>query len=291
MKRRNFMIMSGLGVGGLMIPPMTPVSPLRAKPRMALQLWTVRDLIEKDLETTIEQVAHIGYSAVETAFFPKEISLERSASVIERSGMAVCSIHADLPIGDNKNKVLEMAEAYRSKRIVWHGWPEDERYKTISGIEELVKIYNESNAFFKENNLEFGLHNHWWEFRKLPDGKLPFNILKETVDPDIFFEIDTYWTKVAGQDPARIVGQFGDRAPLLHIKDGPARFTSSLENGEPEPMVAVGQGSQNFPEIAKSNDSIEWMIVELDNCATDMMTAVTESYQYLQKMKLAKGRI
>jgi len=288
--RREFNKLAGLGIGSLLLPESIFVP--FAKPSMALQLWTVRDLIKEDLEGTIHHVATIGFSAVETAFFPELVTLEKSSAVIQDSGMDVCSIHTDIPVGDNKNKILEMAEAYKSKRIVWHGWPEDDRYETIKGIDELAQIYNEANAFLKENDLQFGLHNHWWEFRKMDDERLPFDVLKEKMDQDIFFEIDTYWTKVAGQDPAEIIAKYGERVPLLHIKDGPAKYSPFYKEVKPEPMVAVGQGNQNFPAISKARGSnAKWWIVELDECATDMFTAVEESYMYLKKSKLARGKI
>ena len=123
------------------------------------------------------------------------------------------------------------------------------------------------------------------------DGKFVYEVLLESVEPDIFFEIDTYWVKVAGHDPAAIVAKFGKRAPLLHIKDGPARWTDSLPSDKPEPMTAVGKGTQNFPAIVKAaNGNTEWMVVEMDVVATDVFAAIRDSYDYLVKNKLAKGK-
>jgi sugar phosphate isomerase/epimerase len=62
--------------------------------------------------------------------------------------------------------------------------------------------------------------------------------------PRVFFEVDTYWAKAAGQDPARIIGQLAKRVPLMHIKDGPGDKTS--------PMVAVGTGVQDIKEASSA---------------------------------------
>jgi hypothetical protein len=71
---------------------------------------------------------------------------------------------------------------------------------------------------------------------------------------------------------------------LLHIKDGPAV--------QGEPMVAAGEGSMDFPAIAQAaGGATEWMIVELDACATDMLEAVEKSRRYLIQHNLAKGGI
>jgi sugar phosphate isomerase/epimerase len=54
--------------------------------------------------------------------------------------------------------------------------------------------------------------------------------------------------------------------------------------------VAVGQGVMNFPALFAAAHQPEWVVVELDRCATDMVTAVQESYNYLTDNGFARGR-
>jgi len=160
----------------------------------------------------------------------------------------------------------------------------------LGGTKELVGIYNEASKYAKENGLEFGLHNHWWEYRNKVGGKYVYEVLLEELDKDIFFEVDTYWVKVAGQDPAAIVKKLGKRARFLHIKDGPAIYRDNLAEDNPDPMTAVGKGTQNFPAIVKAaNGNTEWMVVEMDKTATDVFAALKESYDYLVKNKMARS--
>jgi len=259
--------------------------------KIALQLYTVRDQIKDNIADTLHKIAAIGFQSVETAFWPDKISVKQAGKYLKDAGLSVSSAHVELPVGDKKNAMLEIAETFNCKKMIWHGWPEDKRYSSLDGTKELVNIYNEANHFAKSNGLQFGLHNHWWEYRNKVDGKFVYEVLRESVEPDIFFEIDTYWVKVAGHDPAEIVAKFGKRAPLLHIKDGPARWTDSLPSDRPEAMTAVGQGTQNFPAIVKAaNGNTEWMVVEMDVVATDVFVAIRDSYDYLTKNKLAKGK-
>jgi sugar phosphate isomerase/epimerase len=96
----------------------------------------------------------------------------------------------------------------------------------------------------------------------------------ENIDPEVNFELDTYWVKVAGVDPVSVLKEMGSRARLLHMKDGPGI--------KGKPNVAVGQGVVDVPAILKTAEgSAEWLIVEFDRSATDIMQAVEESYQYL----------
>jgi sugar phosphate isomerase/epimerase len=167
--------------------------------------------------------------------------------------------------------------------MIWHGWPEDKRYSSIEGTKELVKIYNDANKFAKANGLKFGLHNHWWEFRNKVSDKYVYEILLEGLDKDIFFEIDTYWVKVAGHDPAKIIQQFGDRVKLMHVKDGPALFNDKLAIDNPDPMTPVGQGTQNFPAIFKAASSkCEWLVIEMDKTTIDVFDALKQSVDFMK---------
>jgi sugar phosphate isomerase/epimerase len=294
--RREFLNITGLGILGASILPAKVFSGFKnistdEPAKIGLQLYTVRNEIKNNIADTLHKIADIGFEAVEIAFWPENISIKEAGKYLKDAGLTVSSAHVELPVGDKKSAMLEIAETFNCTKMIWHGWPEDKRYSTLEGTKELVDIYNEASRYAKLNGLQFGLHNHWWEYRNKVNGRYVYQVLLDSVGPDIFFEIDTYWVKVAGHDPVKIVAEFGKRAPLLHIKDGPARWNDSLPEDNPEPMVAVGKGTQNFPAIVNAaNGNTEWMIVEMDVTATDVFTAIQDSYNYLVKNGLAKGK-
>jgi sugar phosphate isomerase/epimerase len=288
--RRKFLKLGGAVTLGSALSPGTGFAAMDpALPRIALQLYTVRDELAKDMPGTFRRLAALGVQSVETAFWPKNISAKEAAKQLKDAGLKVCSCHVAIPAGDQKAAMLETAGAFESKKMIWHGWPEDPRYSSLDGTKELIGVYNEAGDFAKSNGLSFGLHNHWWEYRNRVGGRFVYEWLLEGVRNDIFFEIDTYWVKVAGQDPAKIITQFGKRARFLHMKDGPANWNDSLPKDNPDPMVALGKGTQNVPAIvdaAKGN--IDWMVIEMDKVATDVFEAIRESYDYLTKNKFAR---
>jgi sugar phosphate isomerase/epimerase len=290
MDRRNFV---KSGVAGVFLTSTLAnckqISETSTMAKIGLQLYTVRDQIAKDPAGTLKRVAEVGFHGVETGFWPEGVTVEDAGKLLKDTGLQVFSAHCEIPVGENKSAFLKIADAFQCKRMVWHGWPEDQRYKTKEGIKELTGIYNESARFAKDNGLQFGIHNHWWEFHNKIEDRYAYQILLDELDKDIFFELDTYWLKTAGHDPAKIVGEFGKRAPLLHIKDGPALYTDDLVNDE-TPMTPVGKGSQDFASVVKAADgNTEWMIVEMDRTAGDVFRAIDESYRYLVGNKLAEG--
>lgn len=250
---------------------------------IALQLYTVRDLLNRDFEGVVRRVADIGYAGVETADFPQGVSPARAAALFAECGLTVPSAHLPLPLGDDQQRVLEAAEALGIRRIV-SGHVPPEEYSGPQRLNRTLERLNEAHQVTAARGLQFGLHNHWWEFQAI-DGTYPYLVWLDELHPDIFFELDLYWIKSAGADPLQMIERFGHRAPLLHVKDGPAgRDTDG-------PMVAVGDGSLDYPAIIRAAaDTAEWLIVELDRCATDMMTAVERSFRYLVDEGLAHGR-
>jgi sugar phosphate isomerase/epimerase len=246
---------------------------------VAIQLYTVRDALAEDFAGVVRKIADIGYVGVEPAVDELGATPEEADQLFKDLGLAVPSAHTPLPLGERKHEVLDTMAALGCKCIVSGKGPDD--FATMDKIKRTCDLFNEANAVAAEAGLTFGIHNHWWEFQQV-EGRYVYQVMLEWLDPDVFFEIDTYWVKTAGPDPAEVVRTLGKRAPLLHVKDGPAVRDA--------PHVAVGDGVMDFPSIVEAGaGSTEWMIVELDSCATDMVEAVEKSYRYLVRNGLAYG--
>ena len=246
---------------------------------IALQLYSLREALAKDYEGVVRKVADIGYVGVEPAGFPGTTP-QAAAKLFKELGLDVCSAHSAMPVGEKKQEVLDTMRTLGCKRIVSGFGPD--QYKTLDLIKVSCEKFNEAGAAAKANGLQFGIHNHWWEFQQV-EGKYVYQEMLKHLSLDVFFELDTYWVRTGGCDPAAVVKELGPRAPLLHIKDGPCAKGMH--------MTAVGEGIVNFPAIVRNaGTNAEWMIVELDSCASDMLEAVVKSYAYLVKNWLAHGK-
>jgi sugar phosphate isomerase/epimerase len=246
---------------------------------IALQLYTVREALAKDFNGVIKHIADLGYVGVETAgvFGGSPAS---AAKLFADLGLTVCSAHGALPLGDKKQEVIDMLGALNCKRLVL-AWQPPALFKTVESIQRVCDSLNEANAVAQANGFTLGYHNHWFEYELL-DGRPAADIMAEYLDPSVFLEVDVYWVRTGGQDPVEVVRRLGPRASLLHIKDGPGSVEA--------PMVAVGAGTLDVPGVvAASAGSAQWLIVELDRCATDMLEAVEKSYGYLIGKGLARG--
>ncbi len=246
---------------------------------IALQLYTLRDALAQDFEGVIRQVASIGYAGVEPAGFHGNTP-QAAKQLFDELELAVPAAHLDLPIGERRDEILDTAQTLGARYIV-NGGLGPKRFATVDLIKEVCEQFNEASAAATSRGMRFAVHNHWWEFEPV-EGQYPYQLMMELLDPNVVWEVDTYWVKTAGPDPVAVLGELGARAPLLHIKDGPAV--------QSEPMVAAGQGTLDIPAIVRAGEAhTEWLIVELDRCATDMLEAVAQSYRYLAEEGLGRG--
>jgi sugar phosphate isomerase/epimerase len=248
---------------------------------VALQLYTVRDLLAQDFEGIIQKVAEMGYVGVEMAGVYGQSAVD-AGRLCRSLGLTVTSAHLPLPVGYQRQQVIDTLGELGTTQLICAWVPED-RFTTLDSIKQVCDELNAGARSANEAGLTFAYHNHWWEPAML-DGRNILDIMVEHLDPLVQFELDVYWVKVAGQDPVAILNHLGSRVPLVHMKDGPAV--------KDEPMTAVGQGvidCQGVAEAAEGNGA-RWLVVEMDRVAGDVMTAVSESYLYLIGRGLAKGR-
>ena len=239
--------------------------------QIALQLYSVRNDLKEDYAGTINKIASYGYAGAEFAACPSGISLEQCAKMLKSSGLEVPAMHAPVPSVPNRNMIFDNAHMFGCKYLVTGKGPD--AFKTIDLIKESCDDFNFAGAEAAKNGLKLAIHNHWWEYQQL-DGIPIYKIMLEYLSPDIMFELDTYWVKIGGQDPAVVLTELQDRIPLIHIKDG---------SGEPGNlnMKAAGRGVMDFAPIFANAKKAEWLICELDACESNMLEAVRESYDYI----------
>jgi len=242
--------------------------------QIAVQLYSVRAQLANDFEGTIKRIAAMGYDGVELAGLPAGITQKQALELFSKLNLKVVAAHMALPLGENKEKVLADAKALSCRRIV-HSTGRD-ACASRESIRKICATINEAAANAKAAGLQLVLHNHWWEFQNV-DGELAHKIMLKELSPEILFEIDTYWVKVGGgAEAATVLKELGPRVPLVHIKDGPGM--------QGKPMTAAGKGTMDFPPIIASAKDAEWLVVELDECGTDMLEAVDESIKYLRSI-------
>lgn len=246
---------------------------------ISIQLYTVRDLAAKDFIGVLKEIAGIGYKAVEFAGLQGKTAAE-IRKVIDDLGIGVSSAHCPLVTKENVNEAVDTAKTLGYEMVISGFGPNE--FKTVDTIKASAEKFQQAAELLKPHGLKMGYHNHWWEFDKV-DGKYGYEHFFKLA-PAVFSELDVYWCcNFNTVDVPAIVKKYKKNLPVLHIKDGPLV--------KDQPHTAVGKGKMNIPAIiAAANPKVlQYVVVELDACATDMMQAVRDSYTYLVGQKLAEG--
>jgi len=247
-----------------------------AKP-VALQLYSVRDAAGKDLAGTLKIVADIGYPYVEMAGLHGKTPAEFK-KLLDDLGLKTCSSHCAVFDPEKRAQVEDEARTLGFSHLVSGFGPKD--FETEDAIKAAAQKVNQAVDHFGPKGFSISIHNHWWEFDGPNKGDLLYKLA-----PKACPQLDIYWVTVGGADPVKVMKRYAKRCKLLHVKDGAAT------QAQKHPMTAIGKGNVKTEAILKAAEksAVEFLIVELDDCATDMIEAVRDSYTFLVGKGLATG--
>ncbi len=183
--------------------------------KYGIQMYSLRDITKEDLDGALGKVAAMGYKSVEFAGF-FDHSAEEVKAMLDKYDLELAGTHS--PMGDLVNKfeeTLAYHKAIGNKRYIVPGHD----FSTRAKLDEFIKNCNEIAPKLRAEGIELYFHNHHREF--LPMGEEGYIVHKELEEKtDIRFEIDTYWSYVAGKDSVELLKYFGNRVDIVHLKDG-----------------------------------------------------------------------
>jgi len=246
---------------------------------LSVQLYSLRDMAASDgFVTVLQEIAKIGFPYVEFAGLHGK-SAREMGRIIGDLGLKASSAHVPLFDPEKRGQIEEEAGTIGYTHLVGGFGAKD--FESPEAIHAAAEKTNSAINHFGPKGYKVHLHNHEWEFNGPNKGDLLLELA-----PRACPQLDVYWVKVAGQNPADVIKRYGKRTHLIHIKDGPADPADrSL------PMTAAGQGSVDIPGVVRASEyaAVEFLIIELDKCATDMLSAVRDSYNYMTQRGLASG--
>ncbi|HUZ25250.1 MAG TPA: sugar phosphate isomerase/epimerase [Streptosporangiaceae bacterium] len=243
----------------------------------ALQLYTLREQLAADRKGILAQVAAFGYGAVEP--FNVLSDTDGLLADLAAAGLSVCSVHAT-PAGEQADAIAAAARTLGADTVIVPHMP-PARFADADSVQALARELNGIASWIAGQGLRLGYHNHDFELSSLIGGRPALEVLADALDDSVLLEVDTYWAAVGGQDVPALLGRLGERVRYLHVKDGPVVSRD-------DSMTAVGAGRMPVAQILAASPSAQWHVVELDRCATDMMTAVGDSLAWLVSHGLAE---
>jgi sugar phosphate isomerase/epimerase len=267
--------------------------------KVGLQLYTVRGDMAKDFDGTLSKVAEVGYKYVELAEFAMDggavTYFKRSPkdmrAALDHHGLLCSSAHVNLKSlqPENFDKVIEASKVIGQQYIV-NPWIDEDLRKQPDAWKRVSEIFNRAGEACKKAGLQFGYHNHWFEF--IPaNGTLPYDILLQQCDPNLVkMELDICWITVGRQDPVKYFERYPGRFPLIHAKDVKSLPPLSASGGQNfgdtlSSMTEVGSGMVDWKRIYAhaAKAGVKYSIVEHDYPKAPF-ESIRASYEYLENL-------
>ncbi len=241
---------------------------------IALQLYTIRDAMDVDVPGSLKKVSDAGYKYLELAGYAdgKFYKYEPAdfKKLVNDLGMEILSSHTQVEAaGITVENAAKMAEDHAKLGVKYciQPWVVEEARTTIASYKKMVADWNKVGGIMKENGIQFGYHNHNFEFATL-EGKIPYyDIMLAELDKDLVtMEIDLFWTTKAGQNPIDIFKKYPGRFQLFHMKDMYTKEAPYYTTVGEDDFAPVGDGVINFREILAAKDiaGMKYMVVEQD---------------------------
>lgn len=257
----------------------------------SVQLYSVRDAVDENVDAAVARLAEIGFTEVEPyAFHLRTADLKRALAA---AGIEAPSGHAPVIDSEAPEAVFDAAAELGMRTVIDPFIPTD-RWQTADDVARIAARVNELSEQASSRGLEFGYHNHQWEFTNKVDGRPVFELFVEQLNPGVVLEVDTFWATVGGADAPAVLRSLGDRVRAIHVKDGlideairdvlpssesalivPEALRAAFENQKP-----AGQGDVDVKAIlAAAPQALR--VVEFDAYKGDVFEGIAESFAWL----------
>ncbi|NJO03445.1 MAG: sugar phosphate isomerase/epimerase [Bacteroidia bacterium] len=262
LSRRKFVITSltagaALPLAGLSKPLTTLFNNNGYVEKIGIQLYTVRDQLQKDFAGTIKAIQQAGYKqleAMDTAQMPQLLPLAKDLGMTVPSsffrwsyltGRWDVAAAAGMPTPEDKSidSVIEQAQKDGLKYLVF-GYMLPQERSTLDDYKQISQKLNECGEKCQPAGIKLCYHNHSFEFGPI-DGQIPYEILMAELDPNLVqFELDIFWASLGGMDPVKLMKRLKGKVRLLHLKDKLAGAPVTYNEGEvkPEAFKELGNG-------------------------------------------------
>jgi sugar phosphate isomerase/epimerase len=280
-RRRFLSTTSQAAIGAVALTALNRINGKAATSKLGsigVQLYTVREQMGKDFEDSLKQIAAIGYKEVEFAGYydksPKDV-----LAVLNRYGLTAPAAHVPLATVQTKiENAIEAAKTIGHKFLICP-YLEDKDRRTLDDYKRHAETFNRAGEACSKAGIQFGYHNHNFEF-EAKDGKLPYDLLLAETDKNLVkMELDLYWISKAGQNPLAYINKYKDRFALFHVKE--------MDKTPQQGITEVGRGVIDFKTIFAKTPAgaIKHYFVEQDICPGSPFDSIKVSFDYLKQLE------
>lgn len=259
---------------------------VNAQFKVGVQLFTFRNQMPGNVAAILDSIKKMGIDEVEGGEL-YNLQVDEYNGLLEKSGLMMIGVHTDFnELDSNIEKAYNRAKNLNAKYITCYWIPHTGNEFGIKEVKKAVAVFSQAGKYFKERGISLCYHPHGYEFRLYKNGTL-FDFLANNTDRRyVNFELDVFWAKHGGADPAKLLKKYPGRFPLLHLKDR-QKGTPGNPNGQAdvETNVVLGQGDVDINAVLKAAKKAGVKHYFIEDESSRCMQQVPESVKYLQSFK------
>ncbi|MEZ4993366.1 MAG: TIM barrel protein [Saprospiraceae bacterium] len=257
---------------------------------LGMQMGSMRQLMAQDIALTLQRLQDLGVKYIEGSR-ARGLSAKEYKQKLDQYGIQVIADgigFPDLQEPDSIKSRIERAKIFGTPYFVCYWIPHDGDNFTFADMKNAVEVFNTAGKQLAEAGIALVYHPHGYEFREYDGEGTMFDYLLTNTDPRyINFQMDVFWIRNPGQNPAAILRKYPGRFPLTHLKDR-RKGTIGNQNGrqDKETNVTLGMGDVNIAEVIKAakETGVKYHIIEDESSRA--ANQVTQSVAYLRELEL-----
>ena len=241
---------------------------------VGLQLYSLREVITKDVPGTLAKVAEMGYQGVEFAGY-YNLKAEQVRKMLDDNGLKACGAHTSLQSlkGDALKATVEFNKILGNQFLIVPSLPRA-AMASIAALMDTVKAFNESADRAGELGMRVGYHAHGWDFRPVAD-RTPWDVIFGNTNPEVVMQLDTGNCMEGGGDPVAVLKKYPGRSLTIHLKEfGPKG-------------ACLGEGKvpwQEILDLCETTGNTQWYVVEQETFRLPPLESVKIAIENLRKL-------
>ncbi|XVH33058.1 sugar phosphate isomerase/epimerase family protein (plasmid) [Haloferacaceae archaeon DSL9] len=240
--------------------------------QISTQFWTYAENSDLSVAELIRESADAGYDAVEPFTLNGE---EEIATALDETGIGMSSAHVGIEtLEDDFEGTIETYSEFGASALI-HAYKGDGTWESEDGILEWADRVNEMADRVADEGLEFGYHNHDFEFAAVGDD-VGYDIFAESVNDNVHLQLDAGWVLAGGEDPIEYIERYSDKISSIHMKNMTA-------DGD---FTEIHEGDVNMravANIARNEAGVDYLVYEYD-AAPEPIESMNTGAEWLSQL-------
>ena len=255
---------------------------------IGIQMGSARAYMENGVEEGLIKLKEMGIKYIEGAG-SRSMSNAEYKKLLDKHGFDVVAAGVNfdqISDTDSTKALIQNLKFFDVEYAVCYWIPHNGDDFVFADMEKAVSVFNKAGKQFADAGISFVYHPHGYEFRPYNGPGTMFDYMMEKTDPKyVNFQIDVFWIRNPGQNPAALMRKYPTRFPLTHLKD---RMIGSVDNPngrqDKERNVVLGLGDVNIAEVMKASKEIGVKYHFIEDESSRAMVQVPQSLEYLRSL-------